>query len=110
MSESITPATNTDDTPAATATYTAFCQQENNMGTTWIECVEVPACDNKQEEMDNASREAVEQCANAWSGFDDCEEWDEEVEGVDTDGIVCIGLIRGNVDIAMWDDGHRGDG
>lgn len=85
--------------PAQTQTYTAFCEQDNGHGTTWIQGVTVDRQDSVAAEMDAARTEALRQCAVDWHGDED-----------DTHDTTCVGLIKGDADIVMWDDAHRGEG
>lgn len=64
-------------------TYTAFCQQTNGQGTTWISTVR--ATDGAE-----AIDVARAQCA---------EEWGYAVEDVHV-----LGIAAGDVDILLWDD------
>jgi hydroxymethylpyrimidine pyrophosphatase-like HAD family hydrolase len=64
-------------------TFTAFCRQHDNWGTTWIDTVEAAG-------IDQALAAAVTKCAAAWG-------WPES-------DVICIGLAEGDIKIAYWID------
>lgn len=64
-------------------TYTAFCQDIDGRGTIWISDVEADS-------PESAAGEAREKCAEDW--------------GCDVEGVHCLGIAEGNVNILLWDD------
>lgn len=66
-------------------TYTTFCRQADNIGTTWIGSVEAP-------NETRAADLAVEACAADWGWQDRTEE------------IRVVGVASGNVEILYWED------
>lgn len=64
--------------------YTAFCQDTSGRGTIWIDKVEASTV----EDAKNLAREA---CADDW-GYEDASQ------------IHVLGIARGNVEIADWED------
>lgn len=67
-------------------TYTVFCRQANNLGTTWIDRIEA-------ENLDQAAEVAREKCAADW-GYDS-----ERL-----DQITVVGIAEGDVNILFWED------
>lgn len=65
------------------STYTAFCRDKNNTGTTWIQQVEANG-------IEDACETAEILCADAWG-------WDPK-------DVKCIGLATGDITIEYWDD------
>lgn len=90
-----------DDSAApATRSYTAFCHDSNGIGTIWIATVEVPIQDHREDEQQEAAYQARCECAKDWGRHID------ESPREDISKIVCMGLIEGDVSVAMWDDTH----
>jgi hypothetical protein len=67
-------------------TYTVFCREVSNTGTTWIGAVEA-------ESVDEAKLIGANTCA--WC-------WGQE----NADGIRVVGIAAGDVQIIDWDDGE----
>lgn len=75
------------------ATFTAFCQSVDGMGTIWIDTVEVanvPLDVTTDEQIEAAKTAAREACADDW--------------GSDPDEIHVLGLAKGDVQIVEWED------
>lgn len=70
-----------------TYTFTAFCRQYDNLGTTWIDTVEAAG-------IDQALAAAVTKCAAAWGRLES--------------DVMCIGLADGGITIAYWIDENEG--
>lgn len=69
-------------------TFTVFCQDRYDPGTTWIDSVQASG-------VEDAKRKAVKKCADDWG-------YAGEVDLVDS--IACIGVAKGNVQILDWED------
>jgi hypothetical protein len=67
-------------------TFTVFCRQCNNEGTTWIDTVQA-------KDMHAAMHAGKIKCANDW-GYDS---WQ-------VNDIAVIGVAQGDIQILMWDD------
>ena len=67
--------------------YTVFCREKCDVGTTWIETIEIP---DPKDDADVISEHARTQCSHAW--------------GMDRDNIACIGVAEGDVSILYWQD------
>lgn len=65
-------------------TYTAFCQDRDSGGSTWISIVEAT-------DTESAIIEARTRCADDW-GYDDPED------------IHVLGIAKGDITILHWDD------
>lgn len=63
--------------------YTAFCQSVSGKGTIWIDKIEAST-------VEDAKQLAREVCADDWK--------------CDPENVHCLGIARGNVEIADWDD------
>ena len=75
------------------ATYTVFCRQVSNEGTTHIDTVEA-------EDVPNAILAGRQQCLNDWNG-----DWNSGTTPLFTlDDIHCLGIAAGNVAILHWED------
>ena len=89
-----------DRTTAATRSYTAMCQQDNGHGTIWMQTIDVPQQEKREEELAAARIMARRMCAEDWYGHD----------GVDIepliDSITCMGLLEGDVNVLFFDDSH----
>lgn len=68
-------------------TYTVFCRESNNLGTTWIDTVEA-------RDVEGAKSLGREKCAQEW-GEAFCNNYD---------AIAVIGVAEGNVKIVFWED------
>jgi hypothetical protein len=64
-------------------TFTAFCQQADGRGTTWINNV-------KAKDLEDAKHKAIGKCSFDWN--------------YDPMDIVCIGIAAGDVHILFWED------
>ncbi|EHA16164.1 MULTISPECIES: hypothetical protein [Halomonadaceae] len=84
-------------------TYTAFCHELNGTGTTWIGTLEVPIQDYREDEQQEAAYQARCACARDWGRYIDSK---SEPPREDICEIVCMGLVEGDVTIAMWDGAH----
>lgn len=83
-------------TPDPTSTeYTAFCCQDDAVGSIWIECIGPFRPDDP---IDFVIQTAKEHCAEAWGSF--------EEDGVtpDISNIHCLGLAAGDINILHWED------
>lgn len=68
-------------------TYTVFCRESNNLGTTWIGTVEA-------ESVSQAVSLGREKCARDW-GQAFCNNYD---------AIAVIGVAEGEVKVVLWED------
>lgn len=64
-------------------TFTVFCRDANDTGTTYITSVEA-------DDIDQAKRDALEECSAAWEQ--------------DVADIRVVGVAEGDVNILEWDD------
>lgn len=64
-------------------TYTVFCQDTDDHGTTWINTIEADS-------VDDAIHEGHRACAEAW--------------GQELDTVHVLGVAEGEVDILHWQD------
>lgn len=67
----------------ALLTFTAFCRQADDRGTTWISSV-------KAVDLSEALSKAVAECADEWDA--------------DPRDIACVGIAEGEVTILHWED------
>jgi len=67
-------------------TYTCFCRQTDNTGTTWIDTVIVP----EYFRIAAVKKLASLRCSEDWQ--------------CPVDEIVCIGVIEGNPTLLFWQD------
>ena len=70
------------------STFTVFCREANNIGTTWIGTVEAL-------DAEHASELGAEQCSV---------EWGSGGQNWSLDDIAVIGVAEGSVNILKWDD------
>lgn len=68
-------------------TFTVFCRDSNNLGTTWIDTVHT-----REDDADEAASLGRAKCAQDWNRTDD------------PSSIIVIGVARGDVDIVYWED------
>lgn len=73
-------------------TYTAFCRQADGKGTTWIAAYKSPfnITDADESGLCSVISDAVADCAQTW-GYAEAD-------------VVCVGVVRGTVDVIQWDD------
>lgn len=70
------------------AKFTVFVRQSNNLGTTWIGCVDA-------EDINEAADLGLGECVHEWSS--DNRQFSE-------DDLRVIGIAEGDVKILSWDD------
>ena len=66
--------------------YTVFCQESSGTGTIWIDMLTA----DKTTTMESIAARARKKCARDW----EC----------DPEDVHCLGVARGNVQIAYWED------
>ena len=73
-------------------TYTIFCRESNNIGTTHIDSVQA-------ESVEQAKELGIAQCCEDWNdGFE------KDEPAYSSKNVTCIGVAAGNTPIVFWED------